>query len=377
MRSKRSRMGCVLMAVAALLLLAGFACMLGVRDELQYVLPASSAAGTDGALAQSYRQAQRLLSRAGFDAAAIAARAQGRSIQRADLRGYAQATVYAVGDGYFDVRHRRLLEGRLIAPYDVAHTQQVMLMDSGAALELFQSESPVGQTVMLENKPFRVVGVVEGGRAVGETDEYRVYVPITAAEAIPLDTLEIAAGNAGGASAAIFENTLRAWREKGSFYHIQKLKMGAWLPLRWVLVLLALRLTAALGAGIVRFARHSAQAYRERLRHSYAGELLPGMIGRGLMGALLCAAFAALAFGAALAATQPVHLFGEWVPSVFVDWTSIQETFWNLNDLNAAGIRCVSREACAMELARGLIRWGTGCLVMGWACGRRMEGRVK
>ncbi len=361
----RSKTGVALAVAAALLLALGFLCMAGVGDNLQYVLPAPQT------LSQAYEQAQRLLSGMGetVSTPAVAARAQGVSIQNAQNGEAAEATVYAVGEGYFDFAHVTLLEGRLLSPYDIANAQPVVLLDSGAALRLFRGDSPIGGSVTIGAQAYRVVGVVAGGRRTGETDEHVACIPVTAAQ--DMDTLEIAARGSGAAAAAIFESTLRAWQGGGTFYFYEKLKMGAWLPLRWVLVLLAARLAAACLRGIVRYAKGSARTFGERLKHSYAGALMPFALLRMMLGAAMCAGLAALLWGIALAAAQPLYMFGEWVPGVFVELSSLEQTFWNLNDLNAAGVRYMSRDACVMELARGLIRWGTLCALLGAVCGRR------
>lgn len=369
MRSKHSLMEIMLIVAGILLILLGFVFMLGVGDELQYVLPVSFVDEKGDGLTKNYDQLQRQLENmAGMlDASTVAARAQGYGVQHVSNGGRVEATVYAVGEGYFDLKHSRLLEGRLIAPYDIVHAQQVVMLDSGVALRLFQSESPIGQIVMLENEPFRVVGMVEGGRHIGETGEYTVFVPITVANTMKMDTLEITAKGSGVATAAFFESTLRSWNNKGSFHYFEKLKMGAWLPLRWALVLLAVRMVMLFGTGIVRYAQNSVWVYRERLMRSYVGSLMPRMMGRGVFGIMLVAVLAVMIYGIALATTQPLYKFGEWVPDVFVDLSSLIETFWNLNDSNAAGIRCMSREACLIELSQGLIRWGTGCMLLGMA----------
>lgn len=367
MRSKRSLMGVALVVAACLVLPVGFVCLYSVGDKVQYVLSASAARENENGLTQAYEQAWQILANMGdmLDSPTVAARAQRRSIQRAESSVYVDATIYAVGEGYFDLEHNRLLDGRLISPYDISNAQQVMLVSSRAAIRMFQSESPVGKDVVFGEKLYRVIGVVEGGKRIGETDECVAYVPITTTDKIKMDTLEISAKDTGTLSAAVFENTLTAWNGGGTFYRFEKLKMGAWIPLRWVLVLLAMKLMMGCGAGILRFGKNSACAIRERLKHDYMGKVIPETLSRCVLGAMICAVFAGMAYGIALAASQPLYVFGEWVPSVFVDLSSILETFWNLNLRNAVSIRYLSRDVCQLELAQGLIRWGTGCLAVG------------
>ncbi len=136
------------------------------------------------------RRAERALRRSakadglhrGFDyAGAVGARAQGVNLSAEEQS--AEATVYAVGSGYFDVTHETLLDGRLISEADVKRAENVVVIDERMALSFFAGDEPVGQTVTLSGLDYEVAGVIKAERRLGETNEHIAYIPITSASA--------------------------------------------------------------------------------------------------------------------------------------------------------------------------------------------------
>ena len=79
-------------------------------------------------------------------------------------------TVSGVTAEYQSVRNRKPVEGEFIAPEHVNARSRVAVIGSTVAEELFEDyEYPVGQTIKLNDVPFKVVGVLEeqGGGAFG------------------------------------------------------------------------------------------------------------------------------------------------------------------------------------------------------------------
>ncbi|MBI4328471.1 MAG: ABC transporter permease [Chloroflexi bacterium] len=84
---------------------------------------------------------------------------------------------------YETVRNFTVAEGRFISEADVEAGSLVTVVGSNVAEALFGELSPVGESIRLSQRRFRVVGVLEskGGTAFGSQDNL-VVVPITTAQ---------------------------------------------------------------------------------------------------------------------------------------------------------------------------------------------------
>ena len=86
---------------------------------------------------------------------------------------------------YLSVQNYELAAGRFIAQIDLDVYQKVAVIGSETASELFGSENPVGQYVLINGNRFKVVGLLapKGESAQGSSDEI-VIVPISTAERV-------------------------------------------------------------------------------------------------------------------------------------------------------------------------------------------------
>ncbi|MCX7888671.1 MAG: MacB family efflux pump subunit [Rhodobacteraceae bacterium] len=90
------------------------------------------------------------------------------------------ARVQGVGAGYFDIGAFRVTAGQPFDAGAVARRDQVVVLDADAAATLFPDGSdPVGQTILIDRVPMRVIGIVQqtgisfGPRTIG------LYLPYT------------------------------------------------------------------------------------------------------------------------------------------------------------------------------------------------------
>ena len=367
MKEKRRHPGAPAMLLGAVLMLLGALALWDAGDTLQYVFPAPESS----ALTALYKAGQEQLASIGdtLTASAIAARRQGASVSAQKGRSVT-ATLYAVGEGYFDVMHETLLDGRYVSGTDVSRADNVIVIDERTALTLFPGLDPIGQEVTLDGVTLTVVGVIRGGQRVGEADAQIAYMPITTAgeRALPMQTVAcVAKAVQRTGSAVLMEDTLAAWHAGGSFYSLSKLRMGAAMPLRWALLIAGVSLLLALLRRMNALALRRVKRHRQQLRLRYARELLPDMAASAALCLLGYGAILALASALAVFSVQPLLVFTEWIPEVIVELSSLRSVFWSLNNAHAAAIRCVTREVCALELGRGLLRWGFGALLLGLA----------
>ena len=368
-REKR-RGGAVLLVLGLLLMLCGAWVLLREADILLYILPAPAATDANE-LAALYEGGTEQL--AGMSdvltASSIGARLQGTNITAGEGKSI-EVTLYAVGAGYFDVIHEQLLQGRFISETDVRRANRVIVLTDAAALALFPGDDPEGRSVTLGGVQYEVAGVIRGGRRIGETDEHVAYIPITAAgEAkLTMQTVELLAKGVDEiGSSILMRDTLRAWRPGGSFYTVSKLKLGAAMPLRWLLLIVGCKLLMALLRRLNALAWGRVCHFAQELRLRYALHLLPAMAASAFVCLLGYAALAGATFLLARFSIAPLLVFTEWVPEVIVELSSLARRFWALNAANAAAARYVCREVCAVELGQGLLHWGLMAALLGMA----------
>lgn len=369
-------LGLVLMALGALL-------FTGTGGMMQYVLPAPGATQEGGELEALYEAGRKQMdtisdSLTGY---AIGARKQGANVS-VDGGQSVAVTLYAVGEGYFDVIHETLTNGRTISVTDVRSAANAIVLDESTALKLFSGDDPIGGEVKLDGLTFEVAGVIRSGRRIGEVDEHVAYVPITSVsrQAMQMQTVEVTARSTQSvASSILMEDTLAGWQKGGSFYSMDKLALGAVMPLRWMVLIVGCLVLLGL------LARLNAQAwgrvcfYADQLKTRYARDMLASMA----LSTLLCLLGYVLLGGAAFLlarfSIEPLYVFTEWVPEVIVELSSLSARFWSLNNANAGVARYVSRWVCQMELGQGLFRWGMMAALLGvWLHGipwlnRRIE----
>ncbi len=88
--------------------------------------------------------------------------------------------IIGVTPEYEEVRNFRVTEGRFITDQDVSARRLVAVLGSSVSETLFGGISPVGQIVSINQRPFRVVGLLEtmGGAGLGIQDDV-IVAPIT------------------------------------------------------------------------------------------------------------------------------------------------------------------------------------------------------
>lgn len=84
---------------------------------------------------------------------------------------------------YFQIRNWPVVEGRLFTEQEIVGQARVATLGKLTVKRLFGDEDPVGQTVRINNIPFKVIGVMEekGGGSAG-SDDLTAFVPITTAQ---------------------------------------------------------------------------------------------------------------------------------------------------------------------------------------------------
>ena len=92
----------------------------------------------------------------------------------------ANAQVNGVGEQFFRVKGVTLVSGRLFDADDVRAMAQVAVIDENTRNQLFGSEDPIGQVLLLGNVPARVIGVAKRqSMGFGGSTNLSVWAPHT------------------------------------------------------------------------------------------------------------------------------------------------------------------------------------------------------
>jgi putative ABC transport system permease protein len=94
---------------------------------------------------------------------------------------YKQANLEGVSANYGAITNMSLQAGRFISEIDDQHRREVMVIGKGAAEALFPegTDGIVGKQVMMNGKPWEIIGVLEPrkGGLIGETEDNSVLIP--------------------------------------------------------------------------------------------------------------------------------------------------------------------------------------------------------
>ena len=190
----------------------------GIGANLLIVYSGTFGGGQDPVQPLTYRDAQALSDPLyAPDVAAVAPVAQ-RSATVIFGKSDGQATVLGTTPAYTYVRSTAVVNGRFIEDSDVAARSRVCVVGQEIVATFFPDMDPLGQTIKIDDVPFRVVGVMESKGGFGNEDS-SVYVPLstaatrlfgtrTASGDFPVSTIYVAALAQESIDAAIEEITM-------------------------------------------------------------------------------------------------------------------------------------------------------------------------
>lgn len=288
--------------------------------------------------------------------------AQPAAVSVPDTERSASTRLVGVEASWFYRHAPVLLNGRQLYPDECIYGQRVALLDEQLAVELFQYAEPLGEEIELAGETYRIVGVVKGGKRVGDQTEHSLYVPLRALESssVTLNALVYEAYPVEGAGGwPAFQSAAKKLGE-GTTISLPKERMNAAMPMRLLFGLCGMALALWGVRWMNRQSGRFARDYSARLETQYASRMLGFTAGRVLLLALgyaVCAAVLAWLFTKLV---EPVYTFPEWVPAVLVEPKDIQTAFWNVWQTPAAVAEYRTPQLLRLRFFREL---------MGWACG--------
>ncbi len=364
---KRSRLAIVLCALGLLVAGAGFALLFSVPAECGYVT-AAPAFSQDATVETELTKLGEALE----GIWTLSLRTQGAEVS-SERGGVQSATIYAVGDGYFDLCHETLEEGRLLNETDAG--EAAAMINRKGAETLLPGVNPLGQRLRIGESSVEIVGVTAGGLRLGETEETLVFVPLTMANTGKLSpqTMEIRSGAPGREEKILFAAAIRKLYPGGTLHDDARLRLGAMMPL-WLIggVLCCAALTILLQK-IGSLTRQERDRLRGNLEEKYFSQLAPGAIGRGFLLFALFAVWIGAAWLVLRGAVYPLYTFTDWIPESPVDPASVWKTVKSLLTGAAVSAEYQTRAAGATAICAALIRAGSLMLLAGLILARRRK----
>ena len=93
------------------------------------------------------------------------------------------AQLSGVGSSFFDVKGRKIAQGRIFTPEEVNNIASVVVIDHNTLKEMFADEpNPIGKIIIFNKKPLKVIGVTEEDKNPGPmSDSMNIWTPYTTA----------------------------------------------------------------------------------------------------------------------------------------------------------------------------------------------------
>jgi putative ABC transport system permease protein len=91
-------------------------------------------------------------------------------------------TLEGTTPSYTTVRNHDIDNGRFLQESDIEYRQNVVVLGSTVANELFGQTGPLGREVRIDGTPFTVIGVLtEKGTGIGGSSDEKIVIPVTTA----------------------------------------------------------------------------------------------------------------------------------------------------------------------------------------------------
>jgi len=384
MEYRRRILPWMLMILGAVMALSSMLMLLQTPNVLQYTTLAPEAGEANATINETLDKAREVIEAQRSNFRAMALGGGTGSARVSSGTGYAEVNLIAMDEGWLEVYPRFLKQGRRISELELQHGTAVAMLDEGLVVKLFGSTLPEEPNVQLNNVSFRVVGTIRhggsvfGGRGVGDTMSYDIYIPLKAAvsNGIALETLTLSAKPRSGSG---WGNTFLAgakqWTANGHLIDLNKEVMRRTMLPRLLLLIVGLYALFGLFIRVTDRVMGWFEGFREALKQHYFKELVPRLLGivaltLACYGVLIGLTWLLLSFS-----VQPVYTFTEWVPENFVEWSSITKVFWNLVSASAGLVRVATRELRVVEFWGALLRWGVILVLLGAALLPKAWGR--
>ena len=352
----------VLLPLGCLMVIAALFALLRTPKLLQYAfLPE----GELGGYVERLNEASAELDSAGR-AITLHGVKKGVSISAENGGMESDVALYMVAPRWNEVYPMRMKAGEGLSYISLTSAERAIVLDDDLAFKLFGDRDVLGQLVDLNGEKFEVVGVAEHSRRLGEGTLYAAWVPLGSDEALGCD-LMVASTVSGidGGLMTLFENAMKNAFGEGTLFGLYKERMRATIILRFLALVIALRLLGLWVGVILRVGGAWLADYRERIRMSYFSRLLGFVAVRVLVLVAVVAATLAVCWLLMNFFVEPVLVFVEWVPEVLVSGAAIRGRFWELVNAASKPVSFMTAEMAELRVWGIILRCGVIAALIG------------
>lgn len=278
------------------------------------------------------------------------------------------ATLICAGQGWFDAHPRFLVDGCLFSGADYENGAHKAVLDEELAFQLFPTTDACGSRVQLDDVWYDVIGVVRRADSAGDTDDYRIYIPLNTAvgEGMQTDYVQIDCRTELSGAKRALQSVAGEVLGDGSYYDTSKEVMRVTMIVRVIAIIFVLYFIARLLHAWNRRTVALVNGWMEEVKHRYFKSMLPGVMGFSLLQIAGYCALALAAWATLRLIIEPMYVFTEWIPEVIVEWSKLSGRVQELMRDAARVARYQTREYAAIRFYGALTRWGVICSLAGF-----------
>ncbi|MDO5022822.1 MAG: ABC transporter permease [Eubacteriales bacterium] len=225
-----------------------------------------------------------------------------------------------------------LTAGRLLYPEELEDGTAVAVLDEQTAVKLFRTGEPLDRYLKIDNKEFRVVGVIKHTRNAADKEPLRVTVPLLALDEANVQSdvyiINLKTSQGQGAYKKI-KSSLEGVQSGGTLYNISKEKQRSLLPIRWGIGFIAILILNVLYKMLIALSKQQFESEKDKLNDKYFQSLLPIWTIKAVLVILMWVVWLFAVYMVLQFMVEPVYVFTEWVPATLVEWADINTAFWN------------------------------------------------
>lgn len=223
------------------------------------------------------------------------------------------STLFALGPDWFTIYPHFLLQGRILTPSELEQGAHGALIDNVLAYALWGTHDVVGNTILIENLPFEVIGVIEQSKEPAYYKKPHIYIPLLAAaqNQIELDTqILVAQNNFFNKIKIVFESI----SPKASIYILPKEYMREKLALRYLLIFLATLILYKLYNYTHSLLQNKLGLWKQQQKEYYFSDMFYSTIGLSIKFIVFYVMFFAAIVFLIHIGIEPAFTFIEWIP---------------------------------------------------------------
>lgn len=370
MRTKAPVLCCLLVSAAFACIAWGLYGLSEIAPLAEYVMASGTALPSTDEEAQSDLLTEMLEeARTSMPESLISAYTlkQGCSIAR-DADRQTTGSIYGIADGWFDVYHRTLLNGRLLGAQDIRSGKPLAVINTSLAYSLWGDYDILGSTFQLGAEEFTVIGVVTHDQQPGQTDRCEVYIPLQSARDIGLEA-DIQVISSADVSINRFEAVIKRFTSAGSLYLLQNEKARSMACLHYLCAFILFLILRYTFPKLRAYERRNHEECKNAIASSYGKQLLLPILIFLLKGLVGYGFWIGIAYVALSQLIAPLYTVQALLPEDISDLSGYVNAIRTLFSAPLSLHTLASENVLSMRYNGGLLK--TGAVLMLMALGVR------